>query len=306
MTLGELLPPLSTIFPPSFQYQFISRNEICDGDSHRFFTVWMQTAPRKPSGLSILKTRLSLELIDHDESNVRNLLKEGQARLRMALEAGGLRPRPLTNADIFRELGGFFRPSDHWKFQHLLSLRQSDLIIEENRFHYDHTFWGGTSVLDLPDQMTSGQMANLCLSNFNSFICTKIVPKHTEKIIDSLKRNRKVSAALTNTKSRLRDLESEAKLQSEDDLLEGLIVGQEKVFDCQVSVFYSTLANSSQTVASAEVCDGFRSMGFHPYREAASLYPVFQSCLPGLPAEEQDVPSAFLLRSILIAGFRCR
>jgi hypothetical protein len=292
--IGRKLAVLINDFSEDFQYQFTARNDLTFGESKRNFTVWIQTKPTELGGLTLLKSKLSLEIIEKNESSSKDHLKEGQSRLRIALEASGLRPRLLCSDEIFEELIGFFRPSENLKSKHLISLRQSDLIIEENVFHYGHQFWGGVSILDLPDQTLIGQMTSLFASNFNSFICTKIVPKQTEKIVENLKRDRKVSAALANTKSRLRDLESEAKLQSEDDLLEGLIVGQEKVFECQVSVFATTFDKSSQATASMEIMDAFRSMGFHPYREAASLYPVFQSCLPGLPAERNRT---FLLPS---------
>jgi type IV secretory pathway VirB4 component len=295
--VGSKLSDLINAFSTEFQYQFISRNIIADGDSSRSFSVWIQTIPHKISMSSLLKTKLALDSLEQAEKMNRSKLKSGLERLRMALEISGLRPKILSSEDIFEELGGFFRPSEKWKFSQLTSLRQADLIIKENNFHYDHTFWGGVSILDLPDQMSPGQMANLNLSNYNSFICTKLVPKETDKIISSLKRTRNVSSALANTKTRLRDLESEAKLQSENDLLEHLIVGQEKVFDCQVSIFYSTLDQTTQDAASMETSDCLRSMGFQPYREAASLYPVFQSCLPGLMAERNRT---FLLPSFCV------
>ncbi len=286
--LADVAARLSSLineFSPDFQYQFISRNIIRDGDNQKFFSVWVQLETKRSNRVSLIKTKLALDDLSANENENRNKLKEGLSKLRSALESCGLKPLALSNLDILRELGGLFRPSEIWKFQQLISLRQSDLIIKENNFHYDHTFWGGVSILDLPDQMTSGQMADLNLSDYNSFICTKLVPKHTDKIVESLKRQQKVSASLTNTNSRLRDLESEAKLQSESDLLEDLIVGQEKVFDCQVSVFYSTLDQGSQNSVAMETSDCLRSQGFQPYREAASLYPVFQSCLPGILAE---------------------
>ena len=295
--IGNKLAGLINNFSPEYQYQFVSRNILRDGNSKRFFTVWIQTEPRNLNKFSVFKTKLALETISELEQDAKKKLKEGAARLRAALEAAGFNPEVLCDVEILRELGGLFRPNDKWQFQHLISLRQSDLIIKENCFHYDHGFWGGVSILDLPDQMLSGQMANLNLSQFNSVIVTKLIPRQTDKIIESLKRQRKISASLSNTRTRLPDLESEAKLQSENDLLEGLIVGQEKVFECQVSVFYSTLDQSSQDAASMEVSDCFRSLGFHPYREAASLYPVFQSCLPGLPAERNRT---FLLPSFCV------
>ncbi|MDZ4676305.1 MAG: DUF87 domain-containing protein [Oligoflexia bacterium] len=277
-----------------FQYQFNCRNEIKKGESRRIFTAWVQTEAQRTDKPNVFKTRLALEALSTSKSQLKNKLKEGSARLRMALDAAGLKSKRLSDSEIFREMGGLFRPFSEWQYHHLISLRQADLVIKENSFHYDHTFWGGVSVLDLPDQMLSGQMANVILPNFNSVICTKIIPRKTEEIIDKLKRQRKISASLANTKTRLRDLESEAKLQSEDELLEGLIVGQEKVFECQVSAFFATRSEESGDTASLEISDSLRSVGFQPYREAVSLYPVFQSCLPGTSAEKNRT---FLLPS---------
>ena len=283
--VGVRLLGLINDLSPDFQYQFISRNSIRDGDSKRYHSVWVQYQLSKHKKMQLLKTQTVLENLDQGENESKIRFKEGMTQLRMALESAGLKPADFTKEDTLLELSGFFRPLNPWKQETLTSLRQADLVIRENSIQYDHCFWGSVSVLDLPDQLFSGQMANLGLSDFNSLICTKLVPKDTTQIIERLKRQRKISASLANTKTRLRDMESEAKLQSEDELLEGLVVGQEKVFDCQVSVLFASLDQASQQVAALETSDALRGMGFQPYREAVSLYPVFQSCLPGLPVE---------------------
>jgi len=277
-----------------FQYQFFWRNMLLQGDSKRLLSVWIQSKPLKQRKLPAFKTRLALEMVSSDQKVSKKRFEEGVTKLRLSLETAGLKPKQFVPEDIFRELKGIFRPFGLGSDPYIFSLRQADLIIKESSFHYDHTFWGAVSILDLPDQMFPGQMANVALSNYHSIVCTKLVPQDTTQIIERLKRQRKISASLANTKTRLRDLESEAKLQSEDELLEGLIVGQEKVFECQTSILFATMGDEIQKEVASEVCDSLRSIGLQPYHEAVSLYPVFQSCLPGMAAEKNRT---FLLPS---------
>ncbi|MEQ1665179.1 MAG: DUF87 domain-containing protein, partial [Bdellovibrionales bacterium] len=280
-----------------FQYQFICKNINEASKTRKEFYVWIQSQAIKPKRASLYKLELALQDLEETERQHFDNFREGVQKLKSILTLSGLNPSQLSEIEICNELKDFFRPFSGVKPSQLISLRQADLIIKENTFQYDHTFWVAVSLHDLPDQLQTGQMSNLDIFGRHSLICIKLCSKNTGDITDKLKRQRKISASLANTRSRLRDVESEAKLQSEDELLEALVVGQEKVFDCQMTILFASESDATQKIISTEACDTLRANGLAPYHEAISLYDVFRSCLPGMPMENNR---SFLLPSTCV------
>jgi type IV secretory pathway VirB4 component len=280
--IGRSLRRLLNEFSKDFSYKFISQGFSEIGKSEKNFTLWIEL---KKSNIRyktfFLKSTKTLEVISSEGEGYLIQIKAEQQRILNACAQIGITAEILKKEGILSGLKSMFKPDQKYEISSLLALRKSDLLIKENNFFYGQSYWSGVSIAEYPDVVATGQMQDSTLPNANSFTCVSIQPRDSQSIVSQLKQKRKISASLTNTMSRLRDLESEAKLQSEDELLESLVVGQEKVFECQVSSFVSGLDQEYVAFQVEKLSDQYRSKGYQVYKEAISLYPIFKSCLPG-------------------------
>ncbi|MEQ1875939.1 MAG: hypothetical protein ABL958_04785, partial [Bdellovibrionia bacterium] len=225
-----------------------------------------------------------MKAVSHSEQQDQIIFAGHIDRLEAGLVSSGLSFERLPENKISVQLGSCLRPSLDIATT-LDEVSSFDLVINPNTLLADHLYWGAVSVVDYPDQVVTGFLSDALPAKTNCMACISLAPLETEKAIDSLKRKRKVSASLTATNGRLRDLESEAKLQSEDELLESLVLGNEKVFDCQVAVTVATESPEELTHNLEQVTNALKSKGLSIHRESIALYPVFQSTQPGRPID---------------------
>ncbi len=208
----------------------------------------------------------------------------------------GLGPRLLGPSELSEEIYQEWNPdrgaalgyfNEEEVRDHLLF---SDCHLTNQGFQIGETHFRVLSLKNIPDVTFSGLAEALASLPFDSRLyCTVQVPDQLKEI-ESLKLSRRVAYSMVSgKKTGVSDLESNAKLQEIEELLNELVVSGEKIFNFQLHVALKSKDLGDLSTKVSDVLGVIRAMnGAEAVIESLASFPIFcQSSLPNSTAKER-------------------
>lgn len=219
-----------------------------------------------------------------------------QQNLIQSLGLLGIEAKILLSDDIAKLLYNQWNPSRRVDFNTYNpeeireSVLFSDVGIDVSGFVIGSTFFRTLSLKTLPDQTYSAMASKLRELPFKSRLLVTVHVPDQMKEIESLKTQRRVAFSLVvGKKSGVADLESTAKLQDLESLLEQMIAQGQKVFHVSVTVVLQSENEASLDSDVDQVISKFRELGgAELITETLAAFDVFsESAIPNSRAKER-------------------
>ncbi|MGK5085731.1 ATP-binding protein [Bdellovibrionota bacterium FG-1] len=225
---------------------------------------------------------------------------EAARRLRETIEQGlralGIQTRPLTPDEIYHELYRSWNPTraiDAPQYDPedvRSSVMLSDVEISEVGFSIAGSHHRVISLKMLPDQTFGAMAAALRELPFDSRLHLSIHLPNQTKEIESLQMQRRLAYSMARRKkSGVSDLDSEAKFQDLETLLEQMIATGEKVFHVSTNVILRSTSIRELEDQVAETLRVLRDLGgAEGLVESIAAFPIFSALsIPNARAKER-------------------
>ena len=168
--------------------------------------------------------------------------KSIQAEMKRNLESASFETRALEPSEIIERVFETWNPNHPLGLGHFdeTDVRDrvcvSELVKEVRGFRIGNTFHRVVTLKILPEQTFAGMAAALADLPFASKLHLSIHVPDQNKEIEWLKLNRRMAYAMVVGKKGVSDLESEAKLQDIEELLNEVVKDGEKIFSASLAV----------------------------------------------------------------------
>ncbi|PIU00989.1 MAG: hypothetical protein COT74_00310 [Bdellovibrionales bacterium CG10_big_fil_rev_8_21_14_0_10_45_34] len=171
------------------------------------------------------------------------------------------------------------------------SLLFSDVGIDLNGFAIGSTYFRVVSLKSLPDQTYSTMASTLRAFPFKSRLYVTVHVPDQMKEIESLQTQRRIAYSMVAGKrTGVSDLESNAKFQDLESLLEQMIAQGQKVFQVSVNVLLQSESESELEIQLDTVLSKFRELaGAEGLTETLAAFDIFsQVALPNARSKERS------------------
>jgi len=271
----------------------VLQSQISDGTlrSHRVF-VFLRVPMPKPAGFSLISSIRGSRADDITRESVdRHVAETG--RVADGVEAGlrqlGMKPRKLGAREImeltYRQWNPD-RPSELPQFDPdnvRDSLVLSDVEIGRSGFTIGDSHFRVLSLKLLPDQSYSAMASALGRLPFNSRTFVSIYVPDQTKELESLQTQRRVAYSMAHGKrSGVSDIDSTAKFNDLERLLDQMIASGERVFHFGINVLLKGRSENELRQQVAETLSLFREMaGSEAMEESLAAFDLFsQMAIP--------------------------
>lgn len=216
--------------------------------------------------------------------------------LRQGLEILEIGTRTYTADEVARILYQQWNPSRGVPFRSYNpeevreSLLFSDVGIDLKGFVIGTTHFRVLSLKILPDQTYSAMAASLRELPFKSRLLLSVHVPDQLKEIESLQTQRRIAYSMVvGKKSGVSDLESQAKLQDLESLLEQMIASGQKVFHVSLTILLQSEAEEELEAQVDHVLAKFRELGgAEALTETLAAFEIFsQAALPNARTQER-------------------
>lgn len=172
------------------------------------------------------------------------------------------------------------------------SLLYSDVGIDISGFVIGTKHFRILSLKSLPDNCFSGMASLLCELPFNSRLLVTVHSPDQAKEIKALQMDRRVAYAMVvGKKTGVSDIESAAKFQDLEELLEQMIAQGQKVFHVSVTVILQSNDEADLENQIDLTLSKFRELGgAEAMSETLAAFEIFsQTCLPNARNKERNI-----------------
>ena len=290
----------------------VASRALCDARAERFTRLdqagrapfhGLKLFVRRPPGESLIGRPRIFSVQRKFQPMAQGVLERelhGAARLRETIEQGlravGVAPRSLTADQIYREMYGVWNPRrevgppNYQPEDVRSSVALSDVAISEKGFSISGAHHRIISLKMLPDQ-TQGAMAQVLRDlPFDSRLHLSIHVPNQAKEVEALQMQRRLAYSMSRgKKTGVSDLDSEAKFQDLEALLEQMISAGEKVFQVSINI---VLRSSSADELEDQVAETLRVLrelnGAEGIEETIAAFPIFaEFSVPNARARER-------------------
>ncbi|MCO5143631.1 MAG: ATP-binding protein [Oligoflexia bacterium] len=166
----------------------------------------------------------------------------------------------------------------------------SDMVKEIKGFRLNSTNHRVITLKVLPEITYAGMAQSLMNLPFSSKVELSIHIPDQNKEIEWLKLNRRMAYALVNGKKGVSDLESEAKLQDVEDLLNDVVKNGEKIFSVSLSIILRSESNEELDSQVNHVLQVIRELsGSEGFVESYAAFDIFAaSSIPNARCKERS------------------
>ena len=220
-----------------------------------------------------------------------------QEQLSQSLSLIEITPSILSSDDVAALLYTQWNPSRRVSFKSYdpedvkQSILFSDVGIDLSGFAIGSTYFRVLSLKNLPDQTHSAMAARLRDLPFKSRLLVSVHVPEQMKEIESLQTQRRIAYSMAvGKKSGVSDLESQAKFQDLETLLEQMIAQGQKVFHVSCTVILQSETESDLENQVDQVLMKFRELGgSEVLTETLASFDIFsQSAIPNARTKERQ------------------
>ncbi|MCJ8276598.1 MAG: TraC family protein, partial [Bdellovibrionales bacterium] len=285
-------PPLQQKICEERTRKFLDYNEYGElpKQSMKFFVrkPMTQSLMEKPKFFS--KTNLFPKITEDRFESELSKIKQLKKDIISNLTSMGLQPMDLKSDDVLKELYLFWNPgreiekeADSYNPEDIRSsIVFTDLVVGMEGLSLGEWNYKVISLKNLPSHTFAGMAETLSDLPFNSRLCVSVHSPNQQKEIDALKLQRRVAFSLVHGKTEgVSDLESGAKLEELEDLLNEMISQGEKVFYFSLQVILKSKDKleleemASQTLLNLQQLSGSEGMV-----ESVASFDVFSEVAP--------------------------
>ncbi len=284
--------------------------------SKLYMVVYLRfSAHETNKSFSLFKRFFSSPKLFNDQAKAHHVKMEEELRqisesIRSRLETIGIKTSPIQKADVLKNIYQFFNPSrskilqtpiincqfEKQEFKKIelekvpelneTGLREqfvySDLIQGYQSFLLDGEYHRIVTLKTLPEFTYSALMSKLCGLTFPHMLHVHIrVPEQSKELSALQTRRRMAHSMSVSYEGRAADLESEAKLQSTEELLKELIHTGQKIFYFQFSVLLREKSEDELERKTKDVLSAFRGLnGAEGLAESVANLKVWKTLQP--------------------------